>query len=316
MKTSKFIILALFAWAILLPAQAQEKSYYSNGEVLTLHKHSKGKGVDVVFIGDGYSHEDLNKGGLYETNCQKLKDLFLVMPVVKYMQEYFNVYAYVAESEESGVTRGTKNCFGSGERIKFNKVRQTVNSIPGISKERFIIFIGNGMVGGYAMGDIAVFSNNEGRKPYWMVHEFVGHIIGRMPDLYCDGSTATTLSDEVKKGLDNYHAEGLGWMVDYNSDPKTVLWKDFIGRKGYEQVGVYPANYYGACGLVWAPEPKSCMWQNIYCFSAPERYQLWRQINRISGKSYDLKSFFKWDKKYYAGKTEDCTAKVYEPYDF
>jgi hypothetical protein len=280
-------------------AQQAFQDNYEDGDYIMLHTHTTGSGVPLVIIGDGFDHEDLLVGGYWETEMRKLANLFLDMPVVRDHQNYFDIYLYMAKSTQRGVTAGTNNKFGSGGSVNWNLVDQLVNTVASRSTSRTIIFVGNGNIGGYALGDRAIFSTVEGNKPYWMIHEYVGHILGRMPDLYCTCGNCA-INDNVRRNLDDYHAEGLGWMVDYTNDPEKVIWKDFLNREGYEKVGFYPSSYYGACtGGIWSPEPinETCMNTRTACFSVAERYQLWKRIMTISGEltGDDIDGFFVYD---------------------
>jgi hypothetical protein len=198
---------------------------------------------------------------------------------------------------------GTKNKFGSGGPVDFDGIRKYINEkTPNCNSRRTAVFIGNGMIGGYAMGDISVYSTDEGLSAYWTMHEYVGHIIGRMPDLYCN-SSANSLNQAIKNDLDGYHKDdfGLGWMVDYTNDPEKVVWKEFLNEPQYEGiVSFFPGNYYGTCGDVFFPEEGNTSTMNgpTNYYLSPERYQLWKQIKLAAGESYGFQEFFEFDKRY------------------
>ena len=42
----------------------ESKDYSKDGEVMTLQKATNGKGIDLVFMGDGYTDKDMAPGGL------------------------------------------------------------------------------------------------------------------------------------------------------------------------------------------------------------------------------------------------------------
>ncbi|ANH81214.1 hypothetical protein A8C56_09670 [Niabella ginsenosidivorans] len=90
------------------------QEYWENKDCFILHRHTKGKGVPVVIIGDGFNRSDNKKGGFFEKTCHALADSFLINPVIKDFKNYFDIYVVVAESKESGTTPGTKTAFGSG----------------------------------------------------------------------------------------------------------------------------------------------------------------------------------------------------------
>jgi hypothetical protein len=280
--------------------------YYNSGDVITLHRHTVGNGIAIVIMGDGFDREDCRKGGVYEDNCRKLADLFLAMPVVRDFKDCFDVLARVDVSGE----RGARNCvadtskcpdntYGVGHPdLDWDKISR--NSALAAGKEdRSVIFMGNGMIGGAAYGYLAVYSANEPNKLYWMMHEFAGHIIGCMPDMYVDYDEGHADS-AFRKAVDDNHAAGELLMIDWRNDPKTVYWKDFIGRPGYEKVGVFPSGYYGIkFDEVFASEDhkSTVMSYGTYAyFTVMERYQLWRKIQLRAGFSaVSLDKFIEYD---------------------
>ena len=74
----------------------------ADGEVITHQNHSVGKGIDIVFIGEGYDAKDI-ADGKFERDCENgYKHLFDIEPYKTY-KDYFNVYSVVSQSDESGI---------------------------------------------------------------------------------------------------------------------------------------------------------------------------------------------------------------------
>lgn len=267
-------------------------NYYMTGDVINLHRHTVGNGIAVVIIGDGFDKEDCRKGGVYEDNCRKLTELFLSMPVVRDFKGYFDVSARVDVSND----RGCRNCvedpvncpdntYGVGHPdFKWDKIHRNATLTAG-KEDRSVIFLANGMVGGHVIDGIAVYSANEPTKHYWMMHEFAGHVVGGFPDLYyIDGENP--LDEGAIKAFNELHKTGDMAMLDWTKDPKDVYWKDFIGRKGYEMVGVYPAGLWGLkLGELSTCEDinTSVMFGPTAHYTVMERYQLWRKIQQRAG---------------------------------
>jgi hypothetical protein len=294
---NKFFLTFMVMGAVICAKAQNSSDYYKTGDLISLHRHTAGNGIAVVFIGDGFDKEDCRKGGVYEDNCLKLSKLFLSMPVIREFKDCFDVLARVDVSNERGVYNCVDNVYGTGGDIKWDKIRSNATLAAG-RDDRSVIFVGNGLIGGYAMGDVAVYSANEGYKLYWMMHEFVGHIIGRMPDMYVeDGEGHVNAS--TKATIDSQHLVGELSMLDWRSQPDSVFWKDFIGRKGYENVGVYPSGWYGIVfGELFTCEPHNstvmCSHAAAY-FTVMERYQLWRQIQARAGFPTTLDRFVEYD---------------------
>jgi hypothetical protein len=286
----------------------QEDTNYKTGEVLKLWTHTKGDGIRVIIICDGFDRHDCEYGGLLEDMCVKLENMFLSMPIIRDFKEYFDVWARVDVSRE----RGSRNCvltpndcppnaYGSGHSdLDWNKIY--VNAAEAAEgKDRSIIFMSNGMIGGAAYGDLAVYSAADPENGYWMIHEFAGHVIGRFPDLYAASHGTGKSSPAFRAMLDSNHAIGELCMLDWQTDSTKVFWKDFIKRPGYSRVGIYPTGYYSVKhGEVYTCEPTfySAMDDRNMYYTVMERYQLWRQIQVRAGITSNPKmdDFIEYDK--------------------
>ncbi|MBR4730556.1 MAG: fimbrillin family protein, partial [Prevotella sp.] len=69
---------------------------------ITLQEHSKGRGIDVVFIGDGYDGEDISNGNYLNLVKEQTEHFFDLEPY-KSHRDYFNVYITFPLSQEKGV---------------------------------------------------------------------------------------------------------------------------------------------------------------------------------------------------------------------
>jgi hypothetical protein len=271
-------------------------NYYVTGDIIKLYSHTVGKGVAVVILGDGFDQEDCRKGGVYEYNCWKLSNLFLSMPIIRDFPTYFDIYARVDVSRDRGARDCTQtfdncpdNAYGIGHGANYqewNKMHENATLTAGTG-DRSIIYMANGATGGFVYVNVAVYSANESNKPYWMMHEFAGHLVGGLPDLY-DLGYRGDLDEEKKKSFDDNHSAGELLMLDWPTDPTQVYWKEFIGRPGYEMVGIYPARYYDpplSFGQIQCCEETttSVMGSRTAHYSVMERYQLWRKIHTRAG---------------------------------
>lgn len=75
---------------------------YGEDECVTLQKATKGNGVDVLFVGDGFDGESISKGEYIDLVQEQMDAFFGVEPYCSY-REYFNVYACISLSQETGV---------------------------------------------------------------------------------------------------------------------------------------------------------------------------------------------------------------------
>ena len=85
---------------------------YDEDEVITLQKATRGNGVNLVFLGDGYNNKDIANGTYMKDMKQQMEYFFGVEPYTTY-RDYFNVYTAIALSQESGV--GTVNTLCDGK---------------------------------------------------------------------------------------------------------------------------------------------------------------------------------------------------------
>lgn len=101
--------------------------------IVVLQEASKGKGTDIIIMGDGFSKTHFGKGGNYEKiMSQTYEDFFSVEPYAS-LKDYFNVYYINAVSEDdhdalpdlNGATQGDANT------VFATKFKQNSTSITG-----------------------------------------------------------------------------------------------------------------------------------------------------------------------------------------
>jgi hypothetical protein len=301
------LFLTFMVIGVVVCAGAQNNSdYYKTGDVIDLHRHTVGNGIAVIFIGDGFDKEDCRKGGVYEYNCRKMTELFLSMPVIRDFKDYFDVCARVDVCKD----RGARNCvetpdkcpdnaYGSGHPdLNWHKIHSNATLTAG-KDDRSIIFMANGMIGGHVIDNVTIYSANEPNKAYWMMHEFCGHVLGGFPDLYYIMGNKP-MNEGAKKAFDHGHSIGEFLMFEWRDNPKEVYWKDFVGREGYEMVGIYPAGFWDLkFGEFYTCEDvtTSVMYNEVSArYTVMERYQLWRKIQLRAGfTETTIDEFLKYD---------------------
>jgi hypothetical protein len=91
------------------------------------------------------------------------------------------------------------------------------------------------------------------------------------------------------------HAKGQDKNSDVTNDPTQVQWAAFIGRPGYDMVGLYEGAHY-MCKGVWRPEATSVMRDHgSMRYNAPSRYYIWQRIMKTAGESDNIEDFFTYD---------------------
>ena len=101
--------------------------------IVVLQEASKGKGTDIIIMGDGFSKTHFGKGGNYEKiMSQTYEDFFSVEPYAS-LKDYFNVYYINAVSEDDHDARPLSNgaIQGDANTVFATKFKQNSTSITG-----------------------------------------------------------------------------------------------------------------------------------------------------------------------------------------
>lgn len=295
---------------------------YSDGEVMTLNTATKGPGIDIVFIGDGYDAKDIAKGTFKQNTEDGFKHFFGIEPYSTY-KDYFNVYAVVSKSDDSGI--GTVNTvidtkFGSyftQNRIKspdadkcFQWAKRADASMD-LSKSLVIMLMNTSTYEGVTMmyGDgsaIACCPVSTDAYPYdfrgIIQHEAGGHGFGKLGDEYiyhnafiqnctCNCCENPKGDDDMSTSYGKYKAKGWIKNLSMTADAKQVPWAHLIYHKNYsDKVDMYEGGYMHTRG-VYRSEATSCMNNNIPYYSAISRQAIVERIKAYAGEAFDFDDF-------------------------
>lgn len=296
---------------------------YSDGEVMTLNTATKGPGIDIVFIGDGYDAKDIAKGTFKQNTDDGFKHFFGIEPYSTY-KDYFNVYAVVSKSDDSGI--GTVNTvidtkFGSyftQNRIKYPdadkcfKWAKRADASMDLSKSLVIMLMNTSTYEGVTMmyGDgsaIACCPVSTDAYPYdfrgIIQHEAGGHGFGKLGDEYIyhnafiqtcnctDGCEHPQGDDDTMTSYGVYKSKGWYKNLSMTADAKQVPWAHLIYHKNYsDKVDMYEGGYMHTRG-VYRSEATSCMNNNIPYYSAISRQAIVERIKAYAGEAFDFDDF-------------------------
>lgn len=296
---------------------------YSDGEVMTLNTATKGPGIDIVFIGDGYDAKDIAKGTFKQNTEDGFKHFFGIEPYSTY-KDYFNVYAVVSKSDDSGI--GTVNTvidtkFGSyftQNRIKAPdadkcfKWAKRADASMDLSKSLVIMLMNTSTYEGVTMmyGDgsaIACCPVSTDAYPYdfrgIIQHEAGGHGFGKLGDEYIyhnafiqtcdckDGCEHPKGDDDIMTSYGMYKSKGWYKNLSMTADAKQVPWAHLIYHKNYsDKVDMYEGGYMHTRG-VYRSEATSCMNNNIPYYSAISRQAIVERIKAYAGEAFDFDDF-------------------------
>ena len=285
--------------------------FSQDGKVLTLQKASVGKGINIVFLGDGYSDKDMASGGLYETLMKQAMEEFFAIEPYKTFRNRFNVYAVKAVSTHdrigAGYTTAFGTTFGNGTETSGNldKCYEYALKAPGVTKENLLIPVmvntrrnaGTARMSQSLQSSVAFFSsfgNHADAFAAILQHEAGGHGFAFLADEY--SSYEMSMPEELIADYQRLY-EQYGWYanVDFTNDPKKIRWSAFLSDSRYkDEVGIYQGGALYATG-VWRPTENSMMNEDAPYFNAPSRWAIYQRIMKLSGETPSFDAFLEYD---------------------
>lgn len=258
-------------------------------------------------MGDGFVDQELADGTYRRVMEKAMENLFTEEPV-KSLREYFDVFMINAVSENNDFGMGYKTAFscklagGNSTVIKGDDVSVQVYVGKVLKEEKkknslAVVVLntsvyagttylgyqdGNGKFIEFAIAYCPVIETLESEHfRQVLVHEAVGHGIGKLEDeyVYPDKGNVTTL--EMQR-IRTMQANGWAQNVDFTASKDTVLWASFLTDSRYqnEHLGVYE----GACTYpkrAYRPSEDSMMNSNTCAFNAPSRKSLYEKVMKI-----------------------------------
>lgn len=294
---------------------------YDEDEVITLQKATRGNGVNLVFLGDGYNNKDIANGTYLKDMKQQMEYFFGVEPYTTY-RDYFNVYTAIALSQESGVGTVNTLCYSkfettftggaslqcnSNDVFKYALRMPTVNS--GNLNQTLIVLTPNttdygGVTSMWADGSaIAITPKSSDYYPYdsrgIVQHEAGGHGFGKLGDeyIYHNAFISSCQCFCCPHEAEFNAAKANGWYENLSLTGKMheVPWSHLIFNDKYSAVvDIYEGGFMHSRG-VFRSELNSCMNNNIPYFSTISREAIVKRIKQYAGETYSFDEFVKND---------------------
>ena len=294
---------------------------YDEDEVITLQKATRGNGVNLVFLGDGYNNKDIANGTYLKDMKQQMEYFFGVEPYTTY-RDYFNVYTAIALSQESGVgtvntlcdnkfettfTGGASLQCNTNDVFKYALRMPTVNS--GNLNQTLIVLTPNttdygGVTSMWADGSaIAITPKSSDYYPYdsrgIVQHEAGGHGFGKLGDeyIYHNAFISSCKCFCCPHEAEFNAAKANGWYENLSLTGKMheVPWSHLIFNDKYSAVvDIYEGGFMHSRG-VFRSELNSCMNNNIPYFSTISREAIVKRIKQYAGETYSFDEFVKND---------------------
>ena len=288
----------------------QYDSPYADGDVLVNHAHTKGSGVRLVFMGDGYDAKDIAEGKYTSELNEAVGHLFDIEPYKSY-KDYFDVSIVFACSEDSGIQYANI--------IRDTKFKTTYTSLYGLEADEDICDEYASKVSGTLdeQVQVALICNTPlftGKSylypdkrsisicpvvntvyPYdfrgVVQHEIGGHGFGKLGDENVKYySFIQTCPYDYQRFLT---AKSYGWLdnLSLSGDVKAVPWSHMVFDPDYaDVVDVYEGGFFYARG-VYRSESNSCMNNYVPYFSAISRESIVRRILEYAGETFSYETF-------------------------
>ena len=288
---------------------------YGDGDLITLQEKGVGNGVNIVLMGDCFDAKDISEGKYLKAMQDAYKYFFDIEPYLTY-KDYFNVYAVVGMSADSGM--GTVNTirearFGSqytlneGVSPDFETVFAGACVAPindNVSNTLVILVENSYEYSGlcYMWGDgsaVALVPMSTDPAPYdfqgLVHHEAGGHGFGKLADEYIYHNafiqSCSCLCCGHTDAINAMKSYGFYTNISLSGSMQEVPWSHMIYDPQYSNVvDVYEGAYMHTRG-VFRSEATSCMNNNIAYYNAISRESMVKRIMKYAGEPYSYEAF-------------------------
>lgn len=291
---------------------------HAEDEILTIQTASKGPGINIVLLGDGYSAKDISEGKLLSDINEAAGHFFSIEPYKTY-KEYFNVYAGISVSPESGVggvntivynrfnttakdggvlggRNGTEDLL---EILRYALKAPTVNE-GNLAQTLTVIIPNTAEYGGttYLFDDgtaISYCPKSSRAYPYdfrgIIQHEAGGHGFGKLGEEYIVHNAYIDAC--CNSYWDLLKAFEKGWFsnLSLSGNIGGVIWSHLLFHEKYKDfVDIYEGGFMHSRG-VFRSEYNSCMNNCIPYYSTISRELIVRRIKSYAGEEFSFEDF-------------------------
>lgn len=280
--------------------------YSKDGEVFAIQKATVGKGINLIFLGEGFVDKDMTSGGKYETMMKQAADKMFELEPYKSFRNRFNLYGVKVVSPTAEFTEGAAKRINEDYETSFEYASKFDPNLPEDARMMVIVVynsdnsVGRSYCGMFGNGDFVTFVMDGVNNT--LIHEACGHGIAKLADEYVEGGyESVTLPQDEKDALITYHGMEWGWFgnVDYNNTKSTVRWSRFLNDSRYanDNLGIYEGAFTYGKGVYRSSE-NSMMHSNISWFNAPSRELIYKAIMTLSegpAWTYKYDDFVEYD---------------------
>lgn len=294
---------------------------HEEDEVIVLQEATRGKGVNVVILGEGYDAKDISDGKLLADVNETMEDFFDIEPYRTY-RDYFNVYTGIAVSPESGVGNANTtvhNRFGTSATRgtlsgTADEILKYACTMPSVSRDNLgqtlIIIVTN--TSDYSgatrlFDDGTAISYCPKRDDYYpydfrgiVQHEAGGRGFAKLGDesvrhnAFVDACGCSCCAHAAEIAA----AQAKGWCMNISLTARedAVPWSHLLDNDKYRNL---VSIYEGASGHgkgVWRSEYNSCMNNGVPYYNTVSREIIVKRIMQCAGEEYSFENFVANDK--------------------
>lgn len=294
---------------------------YDEDQCIQLQKATRGNGIDILFVGDGWDGEAISNGKYLNLVNEQMEAFFGLEPYST-LRDRFNVYACFSLSQETGVnttnvwrnTRfGTLYACGPGCSVS-GLVLDNADAVfdyavdhSPLTRDKMphsliIMSLNSGEYGSATIltdNGSAISICCETTDPYPMdvrgmvQHEAGGHGFGKLGEERIVKNAYAPAG--VKSQIEMGHHKGWYQNISLTGKMTDVNWKSLIFDARYsDKVDVFEGGF-GYTRGVYRSEINSCMNYGIPYYSAASRLDIMRRILEYSGEGFSMEKFYALD---------------------
>ena len=293
---------------------------YKEDECVTLQTATKGNGIDIVFVGDGWDAESIANGNYLNLVNEQVEHFFGIEPYATYRNR-FNVYACMSMSQETGVnttstwcntrfmTFYAHDCDGNAylglddaDGVFDYALSHSPLKSENLDKSLIVLTLNNNEYGSNTIitengSAISICCSSEDSYPMdtrgIIQHEACGHGFGKLAEERISENRYIS----IKEQNEIRNAQWRGWYQNISLSGKAtdVSWADLILDPRYsDRVDIFEGAY-GKTRGVYRAEINTCMNYGIPYFSAAARLDIMRRILQYSGEEFTMEKFYATD---------------------
>ena len=279
--------------------------YSKDGEVQILQKATKGKGINLVFMGEAFVDKDMGEGGLYEQVMKDAMEQYFAYEPFKSFRDRFNVYSVKVVSPNAEFYPNAVHRINEDNSVCFEYAKK-ISGLENAPYQMISVIYNKGCNG---RSYTSMYYGDRSYVAYMMEgvndvlnHEACGHGLGRLLDEYVESGNENILLPDTEREImdDEWSRYKWGANVDWRNNRESVKWAHFLKDVRYagENLGLFEGSYLYGKGA-YRPTENSMMRFNNAPFNAPSRERIYQVIMEISEGDqwkYDYEDFVSYDK--------------------